>query len=152
MNLAVQLFTNEVHHAKKGPEKLVAMSHVCTAMGLYVWQWIGYDQPYISGGHSSNSFHYQIFNRRVKGKNGYPIGCAFDAYWPASSRVHYKKMRDCARYFDHHFARYLTEGIFQGHRPKDNLSIKNGKRTPASTWGSKVWNEHRSHIHIAIHP
>jgi len=119
-----------VQHRQLEGEELIR--HLAWAaqekFNLKVHQWL----PGRVGVHGDgrDSMHYHKF------PSG--IGRAFDAIGSPTN------MR--------HFARWVrlnhpnvTEGI---HKP--NLSIDNGRRVPSSFWGSKVWNEHANHVHIAV--
>jgi hypothetical protein len=96
--------------------------------GLRITEWKGHGRV---GTHTNkNSYHYKTFPDGT--------GRAFDAVGTADQMLRFA--RHIKKYY-----KYVTEGI---HNP--NLSIDHGRRVPPSFWGSTVWEQHRSHVHIAV--
>lgn len=118
--------------------RLIYFDKICRFHGLQTWQWIGKNSRSNITGHSEGSWHYQQFP-------GSRFGMAFDAFGSVSN------MRACVAFIEaKRLKRYLYEGIFQA--PGRNLSVKRGINIPPSNWGTKCWNDHKDHIHIAIKP
>jgi hypothetical protein len=138
-----------------GVNRLNAIADIFEVFGIGVHCWKNRGNGYV-GEHSTGSMHYRTF-----GLNGTGSGRAFDSYISPIPRVkgfaplkhasgNAQDRLDCAIYIRDHLTPYLTEGIFNSGKRGYNLSVKNGKAVPASTWSDATWEAHRDHIHIAV--